>query len=187
MTTPQEPPRRPVPPRPAPPRPEFAVTPLRSAPTDETPKALTASLSAWVGSFVVLAGIAGAVAFDLGAVRDSLEASVAADNPTDSAQDITDTVNLTLIGSGVVALVLVLLGLLGLSLLRARKSAGRVTLAVVGAVSAAGGVGLWSLLSDAGDATAGVLQWAPLVYSGLVVVGVLALFAPGVSTWLQRH
>lgn len=185
MTTPEQPPRRPAPPRPVPPRPEFAVTPLRAAPTDATPKAVAVSLSAWVGSFVVLAGIAGAIALDLGAVRDALEASVAADNPGDSATDITDTVNLTLIGSGAIAVVLILLGLLGIQLLRARKTAGRITLAVVGALSAAGGVGLWMLLSDAGDATAGVLQWAPLAYSALVVAGVLALFAPGVSPWLR--
>ncbi|MFE5700574.1 hypothetical protein CJ179_09765 [Rhodococcus sp. ACS1] len=186
MTTPEQPPRRPEPPRPVPPRPEFAVTPLRAAPTDATPKAVAVSLSAWVGSFVVLAGIAGAIALDLGAVRDALEASVAADNPGDSATDITDTVNLTLIGSGAIAVVLILLGLLGIQLLRARKPAGRITLAVVGVLSAAGGVGLWTLLSDAGDATAGVLQWAPLAYSALVAVGVLALFAPGVSPWLRR-
>ena len=55
------------------------------------------------------------------------------------------------------------------------------------AISAAGGVGCWTLLSDAGDATAGVLQWAPLAYSALVAVGVLALFAPGVSAWLHRR
>src|SRR5687767_12681162 len=89
VTTPEQPPRRPAPPRPVPPRPEFAVTPLRTAPTDSTPKAVTVSLTAWVGSFVVLVGIAGAVALDLRAVRDALEASVAAENPADSAQDIT--------------------------------------------------------------------------------------------------
>ncbi|MEU2002823.1 hypothetical protein ACH47B_19805 [Rhodococcus sp. NPDC019627] len=187
MTTPEQPPRRPAPPRPVPPRPEFAVTPLRTAPTDSTPKAVTVSLTAWVGSFVVLAGIAGAVALDLRAVRDALEASVAAENPADSAQDITDTVNFTLIASGAIAVVLILLALLGIQLLRARKMAGLVTLVVIGLLSAAGGVGFWTLLSDAGDATAGVLQWAPLAYSALVAVGVLALFAPGVSAWLHRR
>ncbi|MCQ4121009.1 hypothetical protein [Rhodococcus tibetensis] len=187
MTTPEQPPRRPAPPRPVPPRPEFAVTPLRTAPTDATPKAVTVSLTAWIGSFVVLAGIAGAIALDLRAVRDALEASVAADNPSDSAQDITDTVNLTLIVSGAIAIVLVLLALLGIQLLRTRKVAGFFTLVAVGLFSAAGGVGLWTLLSDAGDATAGVLQWAPLAYSALVAVGVLALFTPGVFAWLHRR
>lgn len=163
------------------------VSPLRTAPADTTPKAIAFSLSAWVGSFVVLAGIVGAVALELGAVREAVEASVASDNPGDDAQDITDTVNLTLIGSAAISVVLVLLAVLGIQLLRARKQSGRIGLFIVGALSVAGAAGFWLLMSDAGDATAGVLQWAPVAYGVLVTVGVLALFAPGVSAWLKRR
>nr|WP_312638405.1 hypothetical protein [Rhodococcus qingshengii] len=74
-------PPRPSPPRPAPERPDVSVRPLRPAASDETPKTVTLSTSAWIGSFVVLAGIAGVVVTSLDDVRSALEESTARDNP----------------------------------------------------------------------------------------------------------
>lgn len=159
---------------------------MRKAPSERTPAAVTVSLAAWVASVVLSAGIAGAVLLDLSDVRDALERAVAANNPGDDPADIADTIGLTLVGSAAVALVLALVTALGAQLIHNRKPAGRVVLTLTGVVGAAGGVAFWMLMSDAGAATAGVLQWAPLVYSAVVAVAVLALFAPGTTRWWGR-
>ncbi|MFD4179846.1 hypothetical protein [Rhodococcus sp. NPDC058514] len=172
--------------RPQPPRPEFAAAPLRPAPTDDAPRALTVARSAWIGSFAVLVGIAAATALKLSAVRDALESALSAERPGASQRDIADTVSLTLLGCASAAAVLLVAALICLQLLGRRNSAARMALAVVGVVSVAAAVVFWSLMVEAGEATGGVLEWAPLVYAGLVAVGVAALFAPGVSGWLRR-
>lgn len=183
MTDPDNSPARP--PRPAPERPDVSVRPLRPAASDETPKAVTLSTSAWIGSFVVLAGIAGVVVTSLDDVRSALEESTARDNPGYSSTDISDAVTVVLAGSGGGALVLVLLALMSLQLLRARKNAGRVMTAIVGVVSIAAGLGFMSLVDGAADIGAGVLRWGPILYCALVAVAAIAPFAPGVSTWLR--
>ncbi|MDF2469826.1 MAG: hypothetical protein K0Q61_2198, partial [Rhodococcus erythropolis] len=53
---------------------------------------MTLSTSAWIGSFVVLAGIAGVVVTSLDDVRSALEESTARDNPGYSSTDISDAV-----------------------------------------------------------------------------------------------
>ncbi|MDN5544760.1 MAG: hypothetical protein L0H03_05755 [Rhodococcus sp. (in: high G+C Gram-positive bacteria)] len=178
-------PPRPSPPRPAPERPDVSVRPLRPAANDEMPKAVTLSTSAWIGSFVVLAGIAGVLVTSLDDVRSALEESTARDNPGYSSTDISDAVTVVLAGSGGGALVLVLLALMSLQLLRARKNAGRVMTAIVGVVSIAAGLGFMSLVDGAADIGAGVLRWGPILYCALVAVAAIAPFAPGVSTWLR--
>ncbi|NLE79930.1 MAG: hypothetical protein GX610_10190 [Rhodococcus sp.] len=185
MTTPSEHSPRHGTPGPPPPRPEVAITPMRTTPSDRIPKAVTVALVAWGASVVLLAGIAGAVLLDLADVRNSLERAVSAENPGDDPADIADTIGLTLIGSAGFALVLALVTALGAQLLRRRKASGRVVLAATGVAAVAGGIGFWMLMSDAGDATAGVLQWAPLAYCAVVAVAVIALFAPNVGAWLD--
>lgn len=140
--------------------------------------------AAWVGSFVVLAGIAGVVVSSLTDVRAALEASTAQDNPRYSPTDIADAVTVVLVGSGGAAIVLALLAILSLQLLRARKTAGRIMAAIVGAVSIAAGLGFMSLTSAADAVSGGVLMWAPLLYCALVAVAVIAPFTPRASTWL---
>ncbi|AZI65045.1 hypothetical protein D6M20_18285 [Rhodococcus qingshengii] len=146
---------------------------------------MTLSTSAWIGSFVVLAGIAGVVVTSLDDVRSALEESTARDNPGYSSTDISDAVTVVLAGSGGGALVLVLLALMSLQLLRARKNAGRVMTAIVGVVSIAAGLGFMSLVDGAADIGDGVLRWGPILYCALVAVAAIAPFAPGVSTWLR--
>jgi hypothetical protein len=146
---------------------------------------VTLSTSAWIGSFVVLTGIAGVVVTSLDDVRSALEESTARDNPGYSSTDISDAVTVVLAGSGGGALVLVLLALLSLQLLRARKNAGRVMTAIVGVVSIAAGLGFMSLVDGAADIGAGVLRWGPILYCALVAGAAIAPFAPGVSTWLR--
>ncbi|SEL58002.1 hypothetical protein [Rhodococcus maanshanensis] len=172
--------------RPQPPRPEFSATPLRPAPTDTTPRAITVARSAWIGSFAVLIGIGAATALKLTAVRDALESALSAERPGTSNRDIADTVSVTLLGCASAAALLLVAGLICLHLLGGRRNAARLALAVVGVVSVAAAIVFWSLMVEAGEASGGVLEWAPLVYAGLVAVGVAALFAPGVSRWL-RH
>jgi hypothetical protein len=117
--------------------------------------------------------------------RSALEESTARDNPGYSSTDISDAVTVVLAGSGGGALVLVLLALLSLQLLRARKNAGRVMTAIVGVVSIAAGLGFMSLVDGAADIGAGVLRWGPILYCALVAGAAIAPFAPGVSTWLR--
>lgn len=183
-STPRPPPPRSTP-GPPPPRPDVAITPMRTTPSDRAPKAVTVSLAAWVASVVLLAGITGAVLLDLADVRNSLERAVSAQNPGDDSADIADTIGLTLVGSAGIALVLALVTVLGAQLLRRRKASGRLVLAATGVAAVAGGIGFWMLMSDAGGATAGVLQWAPLAYSAVAAVAVVALFTPSLSAWLD--
>ncbi|MFC7446437.1 hypothetical protein [Rhodococcus daqingensis] len=172
--------------RPQPPRPEFSAVPLRPAPSETPPRAITVARSAWIGSFAVLVGIGAATALKLSAVRDALESALSAEQPGTSQRDIADTISLTLLGCASAAAVLLVAALICLQLLGQRRSAARIALAVVGVISVAAAIVFWSLMVDAGEATGGVLEWAPLVYAGLVIVGVGALFAPGVSGWLRR-
>ncbi|MFC9790396.1 hypothetical protein [Rhodococcus sp. NPDC127528] len=171
--------------RPPPPRPEFRVEPRHPAADDTPPRTMSLARWAWVASFAVLFGIAAATALDLTAVRTALETALAQQSPTTSHRDISDAVSLTLLVSAGVAAILLVAALICLQLLRARHAGARIALAVVGVLSAGAAVAFWSLLADAASATGGVLQWAPLVYAGLVLVGTATLFAPAVGTWLR--
>ncbi|MFE3292372.1 hypothetical protein [Rhodococcus sp. NPDC059234] len=177
----------PTPHRPPPPRPEFRVEPRHPVADDAPPRAMALATWAWVASFAVLFGIAAATALDLSAVRTALEATLAEQSPTTSHRDIGDAVSLTLLVSAGAAAVLLVAALICLQLLRARHAGARIALAVVGVLSAGAAVAFWSLLADAASATGGVLQWAPLVYAGLVLVGTATLFAPAVGNWLRRR
>lgn len=180
-------PRAPTPHRPPPPRPEFAVAPLRGdAGEASTPRAVTVARSSWYGAFAVLGGIAAATLLDLSDVRGALAATLAEQQPGAARHDVTDTVSLTLLVSAGVAAVLTVAALVGLHLLAGRRRVARMALAAIGAVSVAAAIGFWSLMADAGEATGGVLRWAPFGYAGLVLVGVAALFLPPVGRWLNR-
>ncbi|MGW0177251.1 hypothetical protein ACWDUM_25795 [Rhodococcus sp. NPDC003322] len=171
--------------RPPPPRPEFHVEPRRPSTGDATPRPLRAAVGCWIASLAVLIGIAAATALDLADVRDALESSLAGESPDTSSADIADAVSLTLLGCAAAGAVLFVAALIGLQVLRARRAAGRIVLAVVGAASVAAAFVFWSLLADATDATGGVLQWAPTVYVLLVIAGVALLFTPAVTDWLR--
>ena len=158
--------------RPQPPRPEFSVTPLH--PTDSPGPRVGAAVSAWVLSFVVFAGLLGAVLLDREPVRDALEQSLRSANPGTTAESIADTVALTLAGFAAAGLLLVLLAVVFLELLRRGHPRARLALAVVSAATVVTAVAARSVLADAGDATAGVLLWAPLLWAVLAVVGAVA-------------
>ncbi|WP_246098098.1 hypothetical protein [Rhodococcus spelaei] len=176
----------PAPHRPPPPRPEFRVEPRHPVADGAAPRALSLATWAWVASFAVLIGIAAATALDLSSVRTALEGSLAQQSPTTSHRDITDAVSLTLLVSAGTAALLLVAALICLQLLRARHAGARIALAVIGLLSAGAAVAFWTLLADASSATGGVLQWAPLAYAGLVLVGTATLFAAQVGDWLRR-
>ncbi len=171
--------------RPPPPRPEFRVEPRHPHVDDAMPRQVTAAMWFWFASFAVLIGIVAATLIDVHDVRGALESALAGESPRTSQRDVADAVSLTLLGCGAAAAVLVVAALIGLQLLRLRRRAGRVTLAVTGALSVAAAFVFWSLLADAADATGGVLQWAPALYAALVTVGVALLFPPPVTQWLR--
>ncbi len=158
--------------RPQPPRPEFSVTPLRTA--DTPGPRVGATVSAWGLSFVVFAGLLGAVYLDRESVRDALEQSLRSANPGTTAASIADTVALTLAGFAAAGLLLVAVAAVFLELLRRGRPWARPALAVVSVATVVTAVAARSVLADAGDATAGVLLWAPLLWAGLTVVGAVA-------------
>lgn len=135
-----------------------------------TPKV---SIAAWAVSVVVLLAIAAIMVVNLTEIRSALEASIARDNPDNSATDISDAVTVVLIVSGAAAVLLLLLALLTMQLLSARKSSARIVGAVVGVLGIAAGLGFRSLVSGADDVSA-VLGWGPLLYCALVAVAAIA-------------
>ncbi|MFC4604942.1 hypothetical protein [Rhodococcus kronopolitis] len=174
---------RPVAHRAPPPRPEFTVTPLREEPTEATPRAVTVARSAWYASFAVLGGLAAVTALELASIRDGMSTALQEQSPDVANHDIADTVSATLLVSAGVAAILLVTALVFLHLLGQRRRIARIALAATGAASVAAAVAYRGLTADAGVE---ILQWAPFVYAGLVVVAVAALFMPSVNNYLRR-
>ncbi len=156
-------------------RPEFAVQPLRArSPDSESTVAFRLAVGAWAAVLVVMIGLAAAVALNYDAVRDALELSVSEGSTGVTNAAISDTVTVTLLGSGVTALLLVLLAGLGLSMAAASKTAGRIILLVAGLAAIGASVVFRSFMSDAGSVAAGALLWGPLVCAGFAAIATVA-------------
>lgn len=156
-------------------RPEFAVQPLRTqSPDSESTVAYRIAAGAWAAVVVVMIGLAAIIASNYDAVRGALELSVSEGNAGATSAAISDTVTVTLLGSGVVALLLVLFAGLGLSMAAASKAAGRIVLLVVGLATIGASLVFWSFMSDAGSVAAGALAWGPLVCAGCAAISTVA-------------
>lgn len=129
-------------------------------------------MTVWAVSVVVLLAIAAIMAANVTDIRSALEASIARDNPDNSATDISDAVTVVLIGSAATGVLLLLFTLLTVQLLSARKSSARIVGAAVGVLGIAAGLGLRSLVSGAEDVSA-ALRWGPLLYCALVAVAAI--------------
>jgi hypothetical protein len=156
-------------------RPEFSVEPLRprTEPVGPNPT-FRIALWAWVAVAAVLVGVASVVALEYDAVRAALEVSVQDAGPGATSSEVSDTVTATLLGSGAVALVLLLLAALGLSMAAATRVASGILLLVVGLGTIGACVLFWSFMSDAGSIAAGVLQWGPLAGAGFAAIATVA-------------
>ncbi|OZF04058.1 hypothetical protein [Rhodococcoides fascians] len=178
--------------RPQPERPEFAVEPLRprqeSGGTRDSrgpSVAFRMALGAWAAVTVVALALAAVVALNYDAVRSALETAVSDDGSGATASEISDTVTVTLLGSGAVGAVLLIVAALGLSLaasgrsrshgaLSGLRSLSGVVLLVAGLAATGAFVLFWSFMSDAGSVAAGALQWAPLVGAGCAGIAAVA-------------
>jgi hypothetical protein len=157
--------------RPRPARPEFTVEPLRPR---EEPAASSAArrvlLFAWSAVTVIALALAAVVAVRYADVSGALKTTVAEDGSGATSSEVSDTVTVTLLGSAVVALVVLLLAGLGISLAAARKASSTIVLVIAGALAIGASIVFRSLMSDAGAVAAGALRWGPLVCAGFAAV-----------------
>ncbi|GGG28384.1 hypothetical protein GCM10007304_47810 [Rhodococcoides trifolii] len=136
----------------------------------------------WGVALVALAATAALVGLDQAAIRATLRDTLAADSPDTSADDIASTVDITMIASGAVAVLVLLLALMGMVQVRGRNSTGRTVLMLIAVVAAAGSLVFWYTAKDALSGATGIL---PFVVAVLAVAGTAPLFARPVGRWLS--
>ncbi|CAM3232605.1 membrane protein [Prescottella defluvii] len=175
--------------RPKPPRPDVSVAPLHDTCADpgRTPPTVTAAVTAWAASFATFAALAAVLAADYDTVVDALSSGLTTRDPTANPDTADQAAGLTVLGVGAVGMLLVLAAVLGIVWLRSGHGRARGWLTAVGALTVVAAVGMWSVLSDAGDVAFGLLTWAPLLQAALVAVGTALLFTSAASAWLGRR
>ncbi|MDG3010139.1 hypothetical protein G4X40_08240 [Rhodococcus sp. D2-41] len=149
------------------------------------PRVLSWASRCWFASFAALAITLINAGVARSALRSALESGLAAQNPGTSAQSISDTVLLTLIGCATVAVLLALGEGLCMVRLHAGSSGARTLLAALGILNVVGLVVVWELLSDAGSVAGGALRWGPVAQGALIVAGLAMAFTPPVGRWLS--
>jgi hypothetical protein len=118
-------------------------------------------------------------------VRDELTDSFAADHPAVDRGDVAATVDLIMIGNGLVALSLSAVAAVGVLRVRRRISSGRTMLTVVAALVVVVGVQFWLVSEPTHRVVGAVISVLPLVMAGCAAVGSALLHAPTVRTWLK--
>ncbi|MDG3015685.1 hypothetical protein [Speluncibacter jeojiensis] len=168
-----------------PPQPAFTTVPrtFHREPA-AAPRVLSWASRSWFASIAALAITLVNAAVDRSALRSALESGLAAQNPGTSAQNISDTVLLTLLGCATVAVLLALAEGLCIFRLLAGSSGARTLLAALAFLNIAGLIGAWQLLADGGSVAGGALRWGPVAQGVLIVLGTALMFTPAVGRWL---
>lgn len=152
--------------------------------SDDRPRAVDLATIVWAAVLVALAATAALVWVNQSDIRAALRDSLTADSPDTSADDIASTVDITMIASGVVALLVLLLALMGIMQIRGRNSTGRTVLTVMAIVTAAGSLVFWYTVKDA---LSGATTILPFVVAVLAIVATVPLFTGPVGQWLSGH
>jgi hypothetical protein len=152
--------------------------------SDDRPRAVDLATIVWAATLVALAATAALVWVNQGDIRAALRDSLTADSPDTSADDIASTVDITMIASGVVALLVLLLALMGIMQIRRRNSTGRTVLTVMAIVTAGGSLVFWYTVKDA---LSGATTILPFVVAVLAIVATVPLFTGPVGQWLSGH
>ncbi|MGU3432674.1 hypothetical protein ACNHUS_06615 [Actinomycetes bacterium M1A6_2h] len=168
--------------RPRPERPQVRVEPLREPVSDDRPRAVDLAAWVWTATLVALAATAALVGLDQGGIRATLRDTLIADSPDTSRDDIASTVDITMIASGAVALLVLILALMGIVQVRGRNSTGRTVLTVMAVVAAAGSLVFWYTTKDA---LAGATTVLPFAVALLSIAGTVPLFTGPVGQWLS--